>query len=79
MAEVVPLPYSRGRSTRYSNSLHDFSATIPRFYKDVYVNSFFSRTVRLEISLPAECFPLTYHLNCFKSKTNTHLFSLSSL
>ena len=27
LAEVVPLPYSRGRST-YSNRLHDFSVTI---------------------------------------------------
>ena len=35
------------RSTRYSNKLHDFSVTIPRCYKDVYVNSFFSLTARL--------------------------------
>ena len=44
LAELVPLPYSRGRSTRYSDRLHDFSVTIPRCYKDVYVNSFFPRT-----------------------------------
>ena len=37
LAELVPLPYSRGRSTRYSDRLHDFSVTIPRCYKDVYV------------------------------------------
>ena len=30
LAELVPLPYSRGRSTRYSDRLHDFSVTIPR-------------------------------------------------
>ena len=41
LAELVPLPYSRGRSTRYSDSLHDFCVTIARYYKDVYVNSFF--------------------------------------
>ena len=29
LAELVPLPYSRGRSTRYSSRLHDFSVTIP--------------------------------------------------
>ena len=46
---LVPLPYSRGRSTRYSDRLHDFSVTIPRCYKDVYVNSFFPRTARLWI------------------------------
>ena len=41
LAQLVPLPFSRGRSTCYSNRLHDFSVTIPRCYKDVYVNSFF--------------------------------------
>ena len=40
-------------------TLHDFSATIPRSYKDVYVNSFFPHTVRPWNSLPIECFPLT--------------------
>ena len=34
LAELVPLPHSCDRSTRYSNRLHDFSATIPRCYKD---------------------------------------------
>ena len=47
MAQLVPLPYSRGRSTCYSDRLHDFSVTIPRCYKDVHVNSFFPRTARL--------------------------------
>ena len=46
LAQLVPLPYSRGGSTRYSDRLHDFSVTIPRCYKDVYVNSFFPRTAR---------------------------------
>ena len=41
LAELVPLPYSRGRSTCYSDTLHDFSVPINRCYKDVYVNSFF--------------------------------------
>ena len=41
LAQPVPLPFSRWRSTRYSDRLHDFSATIPRCYKDVYVNSSF--------------------------------------
>ena len=47
LPELVPLPYSGGRSTRYSDRLHDFSVTIPRRYKDVYVNSFFPCTARL--------------------------------
>ena len=60
LAQLVPLPYYRGRSTRYSDRLHDFSVTILRCYKDVYVNSFFPHTARLWNSLPIECFPLTY-------------------
>ena len=47
LAELVPLPYSRGWSTRYSDILHDFSVIIHRYYKDVYVNCIFPRTVRL--------------------------------
>ena len=51
LAQLVPLPFSRGRSTRYSGRLHDFSVTIPRCYKDVYVNSFSPHTARLRNSL----------------------------
>ena len=47
LAQMVPLPYSQGRSTCYSGRLHDFSVTIPRCYKNVYVNSFFPCTARL--------------------------------
>ena len=58
-AQLVPLRCSRGWPTRNSDRLHDFSVTIPRCYKDVYVNSFFPRIARLWNSLPIECFPLT--------------------
>ena len=78
LAQLVPLPFSRGRSTRYSDRLHDFSVTIPRCYKDVYVNSFFPRTARLWNSLPIECFPLTYDLSGFKSRINRYLLSVGS-
>ena len=47
LAVLVSLPFSRGRSTRYSDRLHDFSVIIPRCYKDVYVNSFFPRLARV--------------------------------
>ena len=76
--ELSPFPYSRGRSTRYSDRLHDFSVTIPRCYKDVYVNSFFPRTAKLWNSLPIECFPLTYDLSGFKSRINRHLLTAGS-
>ena len=47
LAQLVPLPFSRERSTRYSDRLHDFSVTIRRCYKDINVNSFVPRTTRL--------------------------------
>ena len=52
LVQLVPLPFSRGRSTCYSARLHNFSATISRCYKNAYVNSFFSHTARLWDSLP---------------------------
>ena len=57
----------------------DFSVTIPRCYKDGYVNSLFRQIARLGNSLPAEYFSLTYDLSPFKSRVNRHLFSLGSL
>ena len=44
LAQLFPVPFSQRRSTGYSDRLHDFSVTIPRCYKDIYVNSFFPRT-----------------------------------
>ena len=76
LAKLVPLPYSQGISTHYSDRLYDFSLTIPRCYRDVYVNSFFPRTARLLNSQPIECFPLTYDLSSFKSRINRCLLTL---
>ena len=66
LSELVPLPYSRVRSTPYSDRLHGFSATISRCYKGFYVNSFFPRTARLWKFLPIEFFSLTYDLSGLK-------------
>ena len=41
LAQLVLLPFSRERSTRYFDRLHDLSGTIRRCYNDVYVSSFF--------------------------------------
>ena len=76
LAQLVPFPFSRGRSTRYFDRLHDFSVIIPRCYKDDYVNSVLPRTARIWNSLPIECFPLTYKLNGFKSRINRHLLTV---
>ena len=43
LAQMVPLPFSQGRSIHYSDTLHDFSVTILKCYKDVNVNSFFAQ------------------------------------
>ena len=59
LAQLVPLPYSWGKTTRCSNSLHDFSVSVPRCYKDIYVNSFVPCTARPQFSLLLEYFPLT--------------------
>ena len=71
LAQLVPLPFSWGRSTHYSDILHGFSVTIP---KDVYVSSFFPHIVRLWNSLAIECFLLTYNLNGCKSRINSRFF-----
>ena len=76
LTQLVQLPFSQARSTRYSDRLHDFSVTIPRCYKDVYVNSFFPRTSKLWNSLPIDCFPLTYDLSGFRSRINRHLLTV---
>ena len=68
LAQLVPLPYFQGRSRR----------SIPRCYKDVYINSFFTRTARLWNCLPIECFPLTYDLNGFTSRINRYLLTVGS-
>ena len=78
VAQLVPLPYSQGRSARYFDRLHDFSVTIRRCYQDICVNSFFPHTARLWNSMPIECFPLTYDLNSFKSRINRHLLTVGS-
>ena len=44
LTELFSLHYSRGRSTRYSNRLYDFSVTIPGCYDNVYVKRFFPQT-----------------------------------
>ena len=76
LSELVPFPYSRWRSTCYSDRLHYFSVTIPRCYKDVYVSSFFPRTARLWNSLPIERCPLTYNLSSLKSRINRHVLTV---
>ena len=45
-----------------------FPVTTPRLYEDVGAKSFFSCTARFSNSLLADCFPLTYDPNCFKSR-----------
>ena len=76
--ELVPLPFSQGSSTRYSDRLHNFSVTISRCYRDVYVNGFFLCTARPWNYLHIECLILAYDLSGFKSRINRHLLSVGS-
>ena len=39
--QLVPLPHSHVKFPHYSNWLLDFSAVIPRYYKDVYITRLF--------------------------------------
>ena len=71
LAELVLLSYSSGRFTHYFDRLHDFSVTVPWCYEDVNVNSFFPCTARPWNFLPAECFPLSYHLNSLSLESIT--------
>ena len=56
LAQLVPLPFSRERSTRDSDRLHDFSATISR-------SSSHNKTLKLSAYI--EYFPLTHALLSF--------------
>ena len=78
LAQLVPLPFSRGSSTCYCDRLHHFSVAMARCDKDVYVNSFFPSTARLWSCLPIECFPLTYDLSGIKARMNRHHLNLGS-
>ena len=62
LAEMVPLPHSSGRSSRYPNRLHDFLV----IFLDVVVMSLPTVSFYSQLGsgiLHAECFPLTYDLN----------------
>ena len=72
LVQLVRLPFF-SREVYLLFWLHDFSVTIPRCYKDVYVNSFFPHMSRLWNSLPIEYFPLTFSLNGLKSRINRQL------
>ena len=63
---MVPLPFSRARSTCYSDRLHDFSVTIP------------SMSTASFLALPIECFPLTYGLSGFMSRINRHTLTVGA-
>ena len=52
LVQLVLLRYFRGTRTRYSDIFYNFSVTIPRCHKNVYVNSLFPRTARSWNSLP---------------------------
>ena len=70
------LPYSRGRSTHYSDWFYDFSLTILDAIRMSTATVSFVAQADTEI-LPTACFPFTYDVNHFKYRTNRRLFTLS--
>ena len=80
LIELVPLPCSRGRSTRYFNKFH-FSVTIPTGYKDVCINistNYFQLQLGLWNYFPEECFTLTFDLNGLKTRVTWYFLYLDS-
>ena len=72
LVQLVPLPYSRVRSTHYSDRFHDFCDTFLDVMRmSMSTVSFLSRLDWHSLSI--ECFPLTHDLNAFKSRINIHL------
>ena len=67
LAELFLLSYLIGRSTRYSNRLHDFSVTILGCFNDVLSTVSFLAQLHCGILL---CFLLTYYRNGFKRDNN---------
>ena len=74
IAIIFRISLKSGKSNCYSDRYHDFSVTILRCYKDVYVNSLFPRRARIWSSHSVECFPLIYDLISF-----SHHLSLDSV
>ena len=64
LAQLVPFPFSWGRSTCYSGKSMIFLSPFLDATRMSMSKSFFPHTARLWNSLPIECFPLTYDLNC---------------
>ena len=62
LAHLVPCPFSQGRHAYYFDRLHDFSVTIYRCYKDVYINSILLHTSKLWNSLCFDKRMLSYTL-----------------
>ena len=78
LAPLVPLPLSRGKSTPYSDRLHDFRSPFLDVTRiSVSTVSFLSQLDSAIICL-LERFPLIYDLNSFKTRINRHLLILGS-
>ena len=80
-AELVPvliLVGALGASLAILLDCIIFFISIPRCFKDIYVNSLFPGAATLSNSLPVECFLLNHDLNGFKLKINGNVLSLGS-
>ena len=77
--DIIPVPLRRVRTTRSSTHSHPFQVSLPTSRTLSHKSSFIPRTCNLWNVLPSSCFPESYNLPSFKSKTNKlDIISLSS-
>ena len=76
---AIPVPLRRIRTTRSSTNSHPFQVSLHTPRTLSHKSSFIPRTCHLWNVLPSSCFPESYNLPSFKSKTNKRdLIYLSS-
>ena len=78
LAQLVPLLYSQGRATRYSDRLHVFLSPLIDVKRISMSTRSFLAQLDSGILCQWNCFSLTYDLDGFKSRINRHLLTVGS-
>ena len=71
--EIIPVPLRRVRTTRSSTHSYPVQVSLSNPRTLSHKSSFIQRTCNLWNVLPSSCFPESYNLPSFKSKTNLSL------
>ena len=75
LANIIPPPLRRPRTTRQANSSHAFSVQLPSTRIVRHSRSFINSTAQLWNNLPSSVFPSSYNLQSFKCRISAHLNS----